>query len=73
MLSSILKSDQAIQVNIQIMRTFTKTRHMIAASEELKREVDELRKQTDERFQIVFETLDRLLSTDDGPKRKIGF
>lgn len=73
MLSSILKSDRAIQVNIQIMRTFTKTRHMIAASEELKREVDELRKQTDERFQIVFETLDRLLSTDDGPKRKIGF
>jgi len=46
---------------------------MISTSDELKREVDELRKQTDERFQIVFETLDRLLSRDDDPKRKIGF
>jgi hypothetical protein len=73
MLSSILNSKRAVQVNIQIMRTFTKIRHMISASDELKREVDELRKQTDERFQIVFETLDRLLSRDDDPKRKIGF
>jgi hypothetical protein len=73
MLSGILNSKRAVQVNIQIMRTFTKIRHMISASDELKREVDELRKQTDERFQIVFETLDRLLSRDDDPKRKIGF
>jgi hypothetical protein len=73
MLSGILNSKRAVQVNIQIMRTFTKIRHMISASDELKREVDELRKQTDERFQIVFETLDRLLSGDDDPKRKIGF
>ena len=73
MLSSILRSDRAIHVNIQIMRTFTKIRHMISVSEELKQEIAELRKQTDERFQVVFEVLDRLLSTDDGPKRKIGF
>jgi len=73
MLSSILRSDRAIQVNIQIMRTFTRIRHMISVSEELKQEIAELRKQTDERFQVVFEVLDRLLSTDDGPKRKIGF
>ena len=63
MLSSILRSDRAIQVNIQIMRTFTKIRHMIS----------ELQKQTDERFQVVFGVLDRLLAGDDGPKRKIGF
>jgi len=73
MLSSILRSDRAIQVNIQIMRTFTKIRHMISVSEELKQEIAELRKQTDERFQVVFEVLDRLLAGDDGPKRKIGF
>lgn len=73
MLSSVLKSDRAIQVNIQIMRTFTKLRHMIAGHEELKKAVDELREQTDERFEIVFSVLDKLLADDEEPKKKIGF
>lgn len=50
MLSGILNSDRAISVNIQIMRTFTKLRHMIFDNEDLKRELAELREQTDERF-----------------------
>ena len=54
MLSGILNSDRAIAVNIQIMRTFTKLRHMISDNENLRRELVELREQTDERFQIVF-------------------
>ena len=54
MLSGILNSDRAIAVNIQIMRTFTKLRHMISDKEDLRRELAELREQTDERFQIVF-------------------
>jgi hypothetical protein len=73
MLSGILNSDRAIQVNIQIMRTFTKLRHMIAGHEEFKKAVDELRKQTDERFEIVFSVLDKLLADDEKPKKKIGF
>ena len=73
MLSGILNSDRAIHVNIQIMRTFTKLRHMISANEKLRREVDELRKLTDDRFQIVFEALDQLLSEEDKSKKKIGF
>ncbi len=73
MLSGILNSDRAIEVNIQIMRTFTKLRHMVSAHEELKKELDEMRKQTDERFQIVFETLDQLIAMEEKPKRKIGF
>jgi len=73
MLSSVLNSDRAIKVNIEIMRTFTKIRHMISASEELKQEVEELRKQTDERFQVVFEVLDQLLNPESEPKKKIGF
>lgn len=59
MLSSVLNSDRAIQVNIEIMRTFIKIRHMISATDELKTEIEELRKQTDDRFQIVFEVLDQ--------------
>lgn len=58
MLSGILNSERAIQVNIQIMRTFTKLRHMIAGHEELKKAVDELREQTDKRFEVVFSVLD---------------
>jgi hypothetical protein len=73
MLSGILNSDRAIQVNIQIMRTFTKLRHLISANEELKREVEDLRKITDERFNIVFETLDQLLTEEIKPVKKIGF
>jgi hypothetical protein len=73
MLSGILNSDRAIAVNIQIMRTFTKLRHMISDNEDLKRELSELREQTDERFQIVFETLDQLLTIENKPKKKIGF
>lgn len=73
MLSSVLRSDRAIQVNIQIMRAFIKTRQFVLDNKELKRELEELRKQTDERFQIVFETLDQLIAIEEKPKRKIGF
>ena len=73
MLSGILNSDRAIQVNIQIMRSFTKVRRTISANEELKREIDKLKKLTDEHFQIVFETLDQLIYFESKPKRKIGF
>jgi hypothetical protein len=73
MLSGILNSDRAIQVNIQIMRTFTKLRHMIAGHEELQRAVDELREQTDERFDVVFSVLDKLLADNEKPRKKIGF
>jgi hypothetical protein len=73
MLSGILNSDRAIQVNIQIMRTFTKLRHMIAGHEEQQRAVDELREQTDERFDVVFSVLDKLLADNEKPRKKIGF
>ena len=73
MLSSVLKSERAIEVNIQIMRVFTKLRQAIVATKDLKKELDELKQITDERFQIVFETLDQILTTDNKPKKKIGF
>jgi len=73
MLSGILNSKRAIQANIQIMRTFTKLRHMISEHAELKKAVEELKQQTDEKFEIVFTVLDKLLADDDQPKKKIGF
>ncbi len=73
MLSGILNSDRAINVNIQIMRAFVKLRHVLSTNEDLKREVDELKRITDDRFRIVFDTLDQLLAEEIKPKITIGF
>ena len=73
MLSGILNSDRAIEVNIQIMRAFVQLRHLIADNAELKRALDELRNQTEEQFQVVFKVLDQLVNHDEKEKRKIGF
>ena len=73
MLSSILRSKRAIQVNVQIMRAFVKLRQMVLDHAELKRELDELRNQTEGQFQVVFTVLDQLVSHSDEAKRKIGF
>jgi len=73
MLSSVLRSEQAITVNIEIMRTFAKMRQLLLDNEDLKREFEQMRRQTDARFQIVFETLDQLLKLESKPKKKIGF
>ncbi|MBW1746619.1 MAG: ORF6N domain-containing protein, partial [Deltaproteobacteria bacterium] len=71
MLSSVLNSKRAIQVNIQIIRTFTKLRHALLDNENLQKELEELKQITDERFQIVFETLDQLINIENEPKKKI--
>ena len=73
MLSSVLRSKTAIQVNIQIMRAFTKLRHLLFDNTELRRELEALRADTDGKFRIVFEALDQLLAVDNLPKKKLGF
>ena len=73
MLSSVLNSERAIQVNIQIMRTFTKLRQAILNNEDLRKELSELKQLTEERFKVVFEALDQLLAVEYEEKKKIGF
>jgi len=73
MLSSVLKSDKAIQVNIQIMRAFTRLRQLVLDSSELRKEIEELRNETENKFQIIFQALDQLISVEETPKKKIGF
>ena len=73
MLSSVLKSKRATQVNIQIMRTFVRLRQAILDSDELRRELQDLKQISEERFQVVFETLDQLLTVQNKPRKKIGF
>ena len=55
------------------MRAFIKLRRWIAGIDDLKSELEKLKDQTDQRFQVVFETLDQLLTVESKPKKKIGY
>ena len=73
MLSSVLHSNRAIQVNIQIMRVFIKLRQMSISQEELKQKIIAMEGKSDKQFQIIFEAIQQLLEEDEKPKRKIGY
>ena len=73
MLSSVINSDRAIQVNIQIMRAFSKLREMLSTHEDLKKKIEAMEKKYDQQFQIVFEAIKQLLETESKPRKRIGF
>jgi phage regulator Rha-like protein len=73
MLSSVLNSERAIQVNIQIMRTFTKIREMLLSHKDLKHKIEEMEKKYDSQFKIVFNAIKELMSPPEKQVRKIGF
>ena len=73
MLSSVLNSKRAIQVNIQIVETFIKLREMLLNHKELKQKIDEMEKKYDYQFKIVFDAIKRLLEPPEKPKGRIGF
>lgn len=73
MLSSVLNSKRAIQVNIQIMRTFTRLREMLSNHKELKEKIEELELRYDEHFRIVFDAIRQLMAEEERPKKRIGF
>lgn len=79
MLSSVLNSKQAIQINIQVMRIFTKTRQMLVDNTEIRLEVERIKNKLenhDKNMEIVFKYLDELMEKQDRPKpirKRIGF
>lgn len=76
MLSSVLTSPRAIEVNIAIMRTFVRLRQLLATHEDLARQLEELRWKQEEQgqqIQAVFETIQQLIEAPAQPKRRIGF
>ena len=73
MLSSVLKSKRAVSVNIEIMRAFVKLRQMAASHKDILRKIEEMEKNYDHRFQVVFEAIRALMEEPEKPKRKIGF
>jgi len=73
MLSSVLKSERAIEVNIAIIRTFVRLRQMLASNKKLARKIEEMEKKYDEQFQVVFEAIKQLMAPPEKPKKGIGF
>lgn len=76
MLSSVLNSEVAISVNIQIMRVFRKIRRMLIDTMSIKLEVEEIKKKLanqDKNIELVFSYLDELIEKQEKPRRKIGF
>jgi hypothetical protein len=73
MLSSVLNSDRAIQVNIQIIRIFTKLRNMIEGYKELREKVEEMEKDNDTNFKEIFRIIRLIIKQEEKPKNPIGF
>ena len=73
MLSTVLNSERAIQVNIEIMRAFVRLRQMLASNAQLARKLNALEKKYDSQFRVVFEAIRELMTPPEPKKRKIGF
>jgi hypothetical protein len=77
MLSSVLRSPRAVEVNIAIMRTFVQLRRLMDSNRQLARKIEAMEKKYDEQFSVVFDAIKRLIAEDDTrksqPKRRIGF
>ena len=74
MLSSVLRSQRAVQVNIAIMRAFVRLREMLAGHKDLARKLDRMEKKYDAQFKVVFDTIRKLMAPPPPKsKRHIGF
>jgi hypothetical protein len=76
MLSSVLRSKQAVVINIEIMRTFTKLREMLSTHQELQEQIDEIEKKFsvhDHKIKVILDAIKKLMEPPIKTKRKIGF
>ena len=73
MLSSVLRSKRAVQVNIQIMRAFVRMRQLLSSHKELMEKVQAMEKKYDKQFKTVFQAIYQLMKEEEKPQRKIGF
>jgi hypothetical protein len=73
MLSSVLNSERAMLVNIEIMRAFVKLRQLLASNAELSRQLAELESKYDKQFKVVFDAIRQLMATPTRARKEIGF
>ena len=73
MLSGVLNSERAVQVNIEIMRTFIRLRRMLASNSELAQKLEELERKYDLQFKVVFDALREMVKPPASKRKQIGF
>lgn len=73
MLSSVLRSPRAVEVNVEIMRAFVRVREMVAGRADLVRRLDTLEQRYDQQFRAVFDAIRALVAEEAKPRRRIGF
>jgi len=73
MLASVLNSPVAVDVSIQIIKTFIRLRELLVSNKELAKKIEELEKKYDTQFKIVFDAIRQLMSAPESKKKKIGF
>lgn len=73
MLSSVLNSKRAIQVNVEIMRAFVRMRQLLASHKGLMQKISDMEKKYDKQFQVVFKALKQLMVEEEKPRPQIGF
>ena len=74
MLSSVLRSDRAVQVNVEIMRAFVRLRSLLATHADLARKMDQLEKKYDAQFKVVFDAIRALMEPPaTGRKKPVGY
>lgn len=73
MLSGVLRSERAVQVNVEIMRAFVRLRRMAATREDLARKIEALEEKYDSKFSVVFDALRELMAAPEPSDRQIGF
>jgi len=71
--SSVLNSERAVKVNIEIMRAFVRLRQMLATHKDLARKLAALEKKYDEQFKVVFDAIRALMEEPEKTRKRIGF
>lgn len=73
MLSSVLNSERAVMVNVEIMRAFVRLRQMLASNADLAHKLHELESKYDRRFKVVFDAIQQLMTPPQSKTKPIGF
>jgi hypothetical protein len=73
MLSSVLNSEKAIMVNIQIINAFIRMRELLMNYAEIKQKIEDMEQKYDYQFKVVFDAMSKLLEPPEKPEKKIGF
>jgi hypothetical protein len=73
MAANVLNTHRAIELSVYVVRAFVRLREMIASNKELSRRLDELEKQYDSKFKVVFDAIRELMTPPPAPHRRIGF